>query len=1716
MSDTYKLSREVRERIQSERKGILEKTSAPFRGFMETMVSYAKSQDKSAYEEFKKVIRDKKPSDFFRKYDKDLRKLIRPELIEGFYRETDRTIYYQYDTSCYRRSFRSGTYTVCVRLIENVLKEFIDFSLLKVDLCDYISGNLPEDILAFRKNNPSSYAFILAAKIDEGDRSVMDAISDSVLNDGGNVSYALIRGIFLSQSEEMYALMEKLLLAARLQEGVRQAVCENIDVGTKDAFIYMFRVIMDHDLTRFASVQRAIETFAGLLAPEEKGGDRINKKQAALMFAYMMDPKERQKALGSNDHMEIYLALWAIGTDDIEKACEKATELVFSGNREQRLTACFFLEQHYIKTKMYLDIFEKYRDDLEVQAVLMPGFLPNIQHALFSSVTVRDGRYTYHTGRVFANVKFYFEDEKEARRAYEILDTCRAQVKKKIEMNGVVFPWHKVSLSKTDYITKMVFCASATMDTSLTLAVAGELSAVDPWCRASSLRLLLNEPCNKEEYEIVTRALADGEGSTRDAADKMLKHELERDTTMLAPEISAPAGKLPKMSYVILEDMLRLKKADLRQNVIAFLNTMDDGDKVDMIGRLLGDKSEEKRVAALDILLQMKKEESPAFAEAAEKTKVLTSPTSKEQILLDEIHVSSEETPSGKEEGFSFFDPSAEYEPVFDMKEVKECQEVWEKLFPNRKLGKKLPSLPKKSEEQRVFQALDDLIEANKDTEYDFGGEKRLLGDGVRRYFGRENGMPCPELWEKFYGEHIKTEEELLRLRLLLYKLRLLPRSNIKGYDEYCKKYVELFFGPEFTSFDRSKYKYQSSFDVIISFLHERHKTSEIITKIGCALCYEIANSDDPMLFTFKRTDIGENTRVNIEKDTYVRTPLTDQAFLFFLDGMGIRSGNFPYKYALLRKFDGNYRKDDILYDYGYQSGAKPKKMNMPSISEYISACARGVISKDFMYKRIFDGFVGEALSLLSNVIIFIRESNDKKSTRGKTWGDAINRMVIDLLGRGNYREKVDPESLTKEDKKILSLVEECYETVLPLCVDRELRRGDMPTEYSPYMHNIKRIYGLDFFVRILMSLGKDTFVRSKYISYSRDDSKATVLSQLLGVCVPDDREGDVATQGEKLKKMVKGTDIKEKRLIEAALFSPEWLDIVGEVLKIDGFKSGCYYFMAHMNEEFDDKRKASIAKYSPISPEEFNNGAFDKGWFEEVYATLGPKNFDVIYDAAKYISDGAKHARARKYADAATGKLDPEKTREEIIKKRNKDLLMAYAILDGTDEELRGRYSYIRQFIKESKAYGAQRRASEKLAGETAIKNMATAQGYPDETRFILKMENDIASELSSYWKLQQIDDVGMCLVVESGKVEIHIEKAGKELKSLPAKLKKDERVLDLQEAKKTFTEQFRRTKIMLEEAMESKTAFTASEIDAMRSNPVLTDMIGSLVFESDGKFGLWGELPVKKDAEVFVAHSYSLFKAGVWKEMQSLIFEKEIAQPFKQVFRELYVKTDEEREAYQSRRYAGNQIQTQRTVGVLKNRRWIADVEEGLQKVYYKENIIATIYALADWFSPSEVEAPTLEWVAFLDRKTGQEVKIADVPDILFSEVMRDVDLAVSVAHAGQVDPEMSHSTIEMRRAVAEFSCRSFKLSNVTFTESHAKIKGTRGNYSVHLGSGVIHLEGGLMINVLPVHSQRRGRIFLPFVDDDPKTAEIISKILLFAEDQKIKDPFILEQIE
>ncbi len=126
-----------------------------------------------------------------------------------------------------------------------------------------------------------------------------------------------------------------------------------------------------------------------------------------------------------------------------------------------------------------------------------------------------------------------------------------------------------------------------------------------------------------------------------------------------------------------------------------------------------------------------------------------------------------------------------------------------------------------------------------------------------------------------------------------------------------------------------------------------------------------------------------------------------------------------------------------------------------------------------------------------------------------------------------------------------------------------------------------------------------------------------------------------------------------------------------------------------------------------------------------------------------------------------------------------------------------------------------------------------------------------------------------------------------------------------------------------------------------------------------------------------------------------------------------------------------------------------------------------------------------------------------------------MRDMDLVVSVAYVGGVDPMLSQSTIQMRKRIITHNLELFNITNYKFDGSHILIEGTLNSYSVHLGSAVIHTKNKGMLPVFPIHSQHRGHIFLPFIDSDPKTSEIISKVLMLAEDNKIKDPAVLEHL-
>lgn len=219
------------------------------------------------------------------------------------------------------------------------------------------------------------------------------------------------------------------------------------------------------------------------------------------------------------------------------------------------------------------------------------------------------------------------------------------------------------------------------------------------------------------------------------------------------------------------------------------------------------------------------------------------------------------------------------------------------------------------------------------------------------------------------------------------------------------------------------------------------------------------------------------------------------------------------------------------------------------------------------------------------------------------------------------------------------------------------------------------------------------------------------------------------------------------------------------------------------------------------------------------------------------------------------------------------------------------------------------------------------------------------------------------------------------------------------------------------------------------------------------------------------------------------------------------------EKEDATESRRYSGQQVNETQAKAQFAGRGW--STREGIDKTFRDAGLIAQVDFDTGYSTPAEAAAPAVGSVSFRRRGDWKPVKLTDVPAVLFSEAMRDLDLVVSVAHVGGVDPEATQSTTEMRAALVATACGLLKLSNVKLDGKHALIAGEYGHYSVHLGSAVVHKQPGGALCVVAVNAQHRGRLFLPFADDDPRTAEVVSKVLLLARDKEIQDPTILEQI-
>ena len=275
---------------------------------------------------------------------------------------------------------------------------------------------------------------------------------------------------------------------------------------------------------------------------------------------------------------------------------------------------------------------------------------------------------------------------------------------------------------------------------------------------------------------------------------------------------------------------------------------------------------------------------------------------------------------------------------------------------------------------------------------------------------------------------------------------------------------------------------------------------------------------------------------------------------------------------------------------------------------------------------------------------------------------------------------------------------------------------------------------------------------------------------------------------------------------------------------------------------------------------------------------------------------------------------------------------------------------------------------------------------------------------------------------------------------------------------------------RLTLEESMVRGDRFTGAEVAELLEHPLLKPRIGQLVFVDDAGKLAWAAEMTRTKGELRIAHPVDLLASGDWSRWQQACFAEAHLQPFKQIFRELYVLTEAEKQQGQrSRRYEGQQVNPKQAIALLGTRGWVSVPEDGVRRTFHREGLSAYVEFLEGFMTPAEVDGLTVTHVVFATTRRLRPIDLVEVPPRIFSEAMRDLDLVVSVAHRGGVDPEASASTVEMRGVAASRDLLAAGDQERTRARNSTQfIDGNSRNYSVHLGSahGPPHPGGAICI--------------------------------------------------
>jgi hypothetical protein len=292
--------------------------------------------------------------------------------------------------------------------------------------------------------------------------------------------------------------------------------------------------------------------------------------------------------------------------------------------------------------------------------------------------------------------------------------------------------------------------------------------------------------------------------------------------------------------------------------------------------------------------------------------------------------------------------------------------------------------------------------------------------------------------------------------------------------------------------------------------------------------------------------------------------------------------------------------------------------------------------------------------------------------------------------------------------------------------------------------------------------------------------------------------------------------------------------------------------------------------------------------------------------------------------------------------------------------------------------------------------------------------------------------------------------------------------------------------------------------------------------------------------------------------QEWRKRIFAAKILQPFRQAFREIYQVTDDDRRTKTySNRFAGIVMRQHQLASLCRARGW----EYRLMSAHFDGANVPT-KKFDSWKMRAEmyVELPSDRDPALMKSalgeqsgaginlflnsdqvrfyREGREVAIDDVPAVLYSEVMRDVDLFTAVSAVGEDESwtdegdrgigfvqedsrvEEFSSIISLRRELLGLALPQTRIHDrCTLHKTWLEVRGQLGTYRIDLVWGRAALLADGTFRWLRIPRKVLNEVSLDSgampIELDSRSETILRKAYVLAEDWKIESPDLITQL-